>query len=59
MPASAASLTVIAGGIGAALQWYASGPLAEASPSRIATLPVAILLGPWHGSVGRASLTEH
>jgi signal transduction histidine kinase/ActR/RegA family two-component response regulator len=40
---------VFAGGAGAALQWYASGGFAEIAPSRIATLPVAILLGPWHG----------
>jgi signal transduction histidine kinase/ActR/RegA family two-component response regulator len=39
----------MAGAIGAALQWYASGSFAEISPSRIATLSVAILLGPWHG----------
>jgi signal transduction histidine kinase/ActR/RegA family two-component response regulator len=42
-------VTVIAGATGAALQWYASGSFAEISPSRMATLPVAILLGPWHG----------
>jgi len=42
-------LTLIASAIGALLQWSASGGFAEISPSRIATLPVAILLGPWHG----------
>ena len=42
-------LTALASALGAGLQWYASGGLAEISPSRIATLPVAILLGPWHG----------
>jgi hypothetical protein len=42
-------LSLIAGGAGAASQWYASGGFAEIAPSRIATLPVAILLGPWHG----------
>jgi signal transduction histidine kinase/ActR/RegA family two-component response regulator len=42
-------LTALASAAGAGLQWYASGGFAEMSPSRIATLPVAILLGPWHG----------
>jgi signal transduction histidine kinase/ActR/RegA family two-component response regulator len=42
-------LTLTASAAGAALQWSASGGFAEISPSRIATLPVAILLGPWHG----------
>jgi len=42
---------LIASGVGAALQKYASGGFAEVSPARIATLPVAILLGPWHGIV--------
>jgi signal transduction histidine kinase len=42
-------VTALAGAAGALLQWSASGGFAEISPSRIATLPVAILLGPWHG----------
>ena len=42
-------ITLIASAAGAGLQWYATGGFAEVSPSRIATLPVAILLGPWHG----------
>ena len=42
-------VTLIAGATGALLQWSASGWFAEIAPSRIATLPVAILLGPWYG----------
>ena len=42
-------VTLLAGAVGALLQWSASGSVAEISPSRIFTLPVAILLGPWHG----------
>jgi signal transduction histidine kinase/ActR/RegA family two-component response regulator len=44
-------LTGLASAVGAGMQWYATGGFAEISPSRIATLPVAILLGPWHGIV--------
>ena len=44
-------ITLTAGAAGALLQSSASGGFAEMSPSRIATLPVAILLGPWHGIV--------
>jgi hypothetical protein len=42
-------VTLLAGAAGALLRWSASGGFAEISPSRVATLPVAILLGPWHG----------
>ena len=42
-------LTLIAGTAGAVLQVCAAGGITEVSPSRIATLTVAILLGPWHG----------
>ena len=42
-------VTLLAGAAGALLQWSASGGFAEIAPGRMATLPVAILLGPWYG----------
>jgi len=41
--------TMLASVVGAGLQWSASGSFAEIAPGRMATLPVAILLGPWYG----------
>jgi signal transduction histidine kinase/ActR/RegA family two-component response regulator len=43
------ALTLIASAVGALLQMAASGGFAQVSPDRMATLPVAILLGPWYG----------
>jgi signal transduction histidine kinase/ActR/RegA family two-component response regulator len=43
-------VTLMAGAAGGLLFWSATGWFAEISPGRIATLPVAILLGPWYGA---------
>ena len=44
-------LTLGASALGALLQSAASGGFAQIAPGRMATLPVAILLGPWYGIV--------
>ena len=47
-------IALLAGGVGLVIQRLSAGTFSQVFPGRVASLPVAILFGPWYGAIAAA-----